>query len=86
MARLNRGPAEGGVSPHTSLNRNADQKLAIPDITPDLLHYLDIIFPDRIDSAWVDMGDVREAIGSRKVVDHLRRLYQDQEQNNVPGG
>lgn len=97
MARLTRPPAEERVSPHTSLNRSGDRlhtslsrttsaPMAIPDIPRDLLEYLDTVFPDRIDSGWRDIGEVREAIGTRKVVDHLRRLHREQEQNNVPGG
>lgn len=86
MARLSRPSGEEGVSPHTSLNRNASITVAIPDVSQDLLDYLETMFPDRINAAWRTIEEVREAIGARNVIDHLRRLHQEQEQSHVHGG
>ena len=85
MARLNRGEAPEGIRFHQSLPRSIPPGFHIPDISKDLLEYLDVVFQDRLDPSWRDIGDVREAIGSRRVVDHLRQLFNDQEQQNVSG-
>lgn len=85
-AALGGGPAGPADRLHLGLNRNASLKVVIPDVSQDLLDYLDITFSDRICGDWTTIEEVREAIGARKVVDHLRRLHEEQEQDHVPGG
>ncbi|WP_322996955.1 hypothetical protein [Castellaniella sp.] len=80
MARLERGQKEPiGFMSHWSTNRSASPSVSLPDIPQELLDYLDVTFPDRIDPSWQDMEDVREAQGARKVIDHLRQLKEDME-------
>ncbi len=80
MARLERGQKEPiGFMSHFSTNRSAPLSVSLPDVPQELLDYLDVTFPDRIDTGWRDMGDVREAHGARKVIDHLRQLKKEME-------
>ncbi|WP_237353546.1 hypothetical protein [Xanthobacter sp. YC-JY1] len=53
----------------------------MPEISRELLDYLDQTFPNKLDPSWTDFSQVREAIGSRNVVEHLRQLYIDQQEN-----
>lgn len=79
MARLSRPQDPRGLRLHSGPVLPPD---ALPDIPEALLDHLDTVFPDRLDVAWRDMGEVREACGARKVVDHLRALrahHQQQE-------
>lgn len=80
MARLQRGE---GIRLHYSTTPSSSPSAVpiIPMISQDLLDYLDTIFPDRINVSWKDMGDVREAYGTRRVIEHLRHLYLEQQEN-----
>lgn len=83
MARLNRSQKEeAGVRLHTSLSGDLF-KIDIPEISSQLLQYLEAIFPGRIGTDWNE-AKFHETVGARKVIEHLRQLHAEQEQRNVP--
>jgi hypothetical protein len=62
-----------------SINPSADTPLSTPDISLELLTYLDRMFPDSL-SLVTRMGSVEAATGARHVIDHLRQLFREQQE------
>lgn len=54
-----------------------------PYVSPELVTYLNAIFPDRCPSEADTDAQIKLAIGSRKVVDHLAALAQRQSADHV---
>lgn len=86
MARISRPPLGEDFPATLAYSGPSPLKIPLPDISKQLLDYLDAVFKDRVDPAWRDFGDVREAMGTRRVIDHLRQLREEQENSHVPGG
>jgi hypothetical protein len=51
--------------------------LSVPRVTPDLIEYLNAVFPDRI--SHVEQHGLEYAKGARSVVHHLMGLLSQQE-------
>lgn len=51
----------------------------VPQVTEELLKYLEVTFPDRCPSLGDSDRDIWVAVGGRKVVEHLKGLYEAQQ-------
>lgn len=56
--------------------------VVVPDISKELVTYLDHTFPDRLSLIQKLGGSVDAAKGARAVVDHLVQLHKDQQENS----
>lgn len=85
-ARLNRSGAStsgGSELMDTTGNTTAGfDALVLPEITPDLIAYLNRMFPDRL-SLVKQLGSVEAAKGARTVIEHLHELLKEQDNDNV---
>jgi len=53
-------------------------KAPVPVITESLLEYLDEVFPDKCPALSESKRQIWANVGTRKVVDHLRALFNKQ--------
>jgi hypothetical protein len=58
---------------------NAADTARPPNVSQDLINYLDTIFPDRCIRPGMSLQDAWEEAGSRKVIAHLQMLLATQD-------
>jgi len=60
------------------MNKKQDK---LPKVTPELLEYLEIIFPDVCPNKNSSLEDIHYKIGQVSVVRKLRAIFDDQNEN-----
>lgn len=83
MARINRGGAEEASPPirlHYSPTKPVE--VPVPDISDDIINYLNAVFPDALPPVGSAYSEVERAWGRREVIEHLIRAKDQIETDN----
>jgi hypothetical protein len=79
MARLDRSGGQG-IRAHSSPTPPSGTPL--PSVPRDLLEYLESKFPNRLPPPNTPFEDIQRAWGRREVIDHLKEVQREIEQQN----
>lgn len=83
MARLNRGGAEQAPTPIRLQSRpNQSVEVPPPEISDDIINYLNAVFPDALPPVGSAYSEVERAWGRREVIEHLIRAKDQNETDN----
>jgi hypothetical protein len=83
MARLNRGAS--GADEAIRLPPSPNQppvSVPLPDISDDIINYLNAVFPDALPPVGSAYSEVERAWGRREVIEHLIRTKDQIETDN----
>lgn len=74
MARLNRGAPEDDETIGLQSRPNQPPvEVPVPDISDDIINYLNAVFPDALPPVGSAYSEVERAWGRREVIEHLIR-------------
>jgi hypothetical protein len=83
VARINRsGAAEEAETIRLHYSPTEPVKVPLPDISDDIINYLNAVFPDALPPVGSAYSEVERAWGRREVIEHLIRAKDQIETDN----
>jgi hypothetical protein len=80
-ARLFREPEDNWLQ--LTQPASGDDSLTTPFISPDLIDYLQVYFPDRLPPQDTTIRELDVLIGQQEVINHLLGLFHAQKEKNT---
>jgi hypothetical protein len=62
------------------MNKDISKDVSIPVLTPNVIQFLNTLFPERCASLTESEKEIFFAAGQRSVVKYLNRLYEEQQE------